>query len=206
MKRRLKVCYARNPGFFPAFLFVLMSNIKILDATPSMADVVSGAVPRPRERRLRENAFQWLKTTPAWRRLIEEFGLDDFWPGAEYRPDLKPPASLGLEEFPHIYSVTWHKPPKWGSLLLLVNTDGTRCALIDLIDEVARLWNNVQRPHAGRPRIETDNPETLYKRQYRENRRYCSVCLRDGRKVEAWKDRLCEQCWHRDADAKATAI
>lgn len=37
--------------------------------------------------------------------------------------------------------------------------------------------------------------------------RYCGVCKQEGRdKIKAWKDDLCEKCWHRDADAKAAMI
>jgi hypothetical protein len=150
----------------------MTNNIEILDATPSMADVTSNAVPRSRKRKPRENAFRWLvDATAIWPRVIEHFGLADQWPGVKYQPDLKPPASLGLADFPHAYTLAWHKPPESRSILLLVNADGTRCAVIDLVQEIARLWQNVQRPRAGRPRSETASAKTLAQRKWRDKSR-----------------------------------
>lgn len=187
----------------------MTNNIEIWDCTPQMADVVSGAISRPRERRSRENAFRWLvDATTVWPRVIKHFGLAEQWPGVKYRPNLKPPTGLGLDEFCHAYSLAWHKPPESRSILLLVNSDGTRCAILDLVEEVARLWANVQRPRAGRPRIETDNPKSLASRRYRARQAsYCGDCELTGRgQVKAWKDNLCRECWHAQADAKSAAI
>lgn len=150
------------------------SNIVIFDCMPQMADVVSGAVPRPRERRKREHPFRWLvDTTPAWPRVLAHFGiaLADRWPGVEYQPDMKPPVSLGLDAFPHVYTLAWHNPPKSGAALLLVNEDGTRCAILDAWEEIVRLWDATRRPTAGRPRIDTQNTKTLYQRELRERKK-----------------------------------
>lgn len=146
-------------------------NPIVFDCTPAMADVVSGAVPQPRERRKRENAFQWLTQTLAFARVIDHFGLGDQWPAIDHRPDLKPPVSLGLDAFPDIYSLAWHNPPKSGAVLLCVNSDGTRCAILDAWEEIVRLWDATRRPAAGRPRIDTQNTKTLYQRELRERRK-----------------------------------
>jgi hypothetical protein len=132
-----------------------------------MADVASRAVERPRERGRRENAFQWLKQTPAWTRALEHWGFtaDSRWPNADHRPDLRPPAGLGLADFPHIYTVTWES----GAFLLCVNADGTRCAIIDLVEELSRLWAASARPRAGRPR--TANPSARTLRRWEHERR-----------------------------------
>lgn len=143
----------------------------IFDATPAMADVVSGAAPKPRARKKRENWFQWLAQTPAWKRVIDHFDLDSQWPGVEHRPDLRPPLKLELEAFPNIYTLAWNKPPTAHAILLCVNSDGTRCAILGAWAEIARLWESARRPTAGRPRTDTDNPKSLYQREYRERKK-----------------------------------
>lgn len=148
-----------------------MSAPIILDCTPALADVVSGAVPRPRERRAREKPFRWLvDATPAWPRVLAHFGIGerDQWPGVEYQPDMKPPVSLGLDAFTHVYTLAWHNPPKSGAALLLVNEDGTRCAILDAWDELKRLWDKIGRPAAGRPRESQVKPGSIYQRERRE--------------------------------------
>lgn len=148
-------------------------TVDILDCMPMMADVISGAVPRPRELQDDENPVEWLiEATPAWRRLAERFDLHNTDFSVEDRPEMDPPANLGLSGFPHIYAMAWHeRETQLRAAVLLVNPDGTRCAIIDAWDEIARLWDNVRRPDAGRPMIETDNPKTLAQRKWRQSRR-----------------------------------
>jgi len=50
------------------------SNIFIQACMPAMADVVSGAVPRPRERAKGEAWEAWLVETPAYRKLELSIG------------------------------------------------------------------------------------------------------------------------------------
>jgi hypothetical protein len=56
------------------------SNIYIQACMPAMADVVSGAIPRPRERAEGEGWGTWLVETPAYRKLglhIVKLGLTE---------------------------------------------------------------------------------------------------------------------------------
>lgn len=141
--------------------------VKILDCTPAMADVISGASPHPRERRARENAFQWLKGTPAMKRLEREF--PEFarrWPTIAHRPDIKPPASSGLADFPHRYLMIWEKAPGAHCLLLCVNEDGTRCALADPVELLVDVWQRLQQS-PGRPQAEHASAKTLAQRRWR---------------------------------------
>lgn len=145
--------------------------IQTLDCTPAMADVVSGSAPRPRERRKRENAFQWLTQTPVMTRLEREFPeFAKRWPTIKYRPDIEPPNSLGLAAFPNRFLLTWEAPPKAHTRLLFVNEDGTRCALVDPIELLVETWRR-QRQSPGRPQIETNNPRTLAQREWRAKKR-----------------------------------
>lgn len=151
----------------------MTNNLIVLDCTPAMADVVSGVVPHPRERRDDENPVEWLiEATPAWRRLAEHFNLYNADFSVEDRPELEPPGSLGLSDFPHVYALAWHEPQsQLRAALLLVNPDGTCCAILDAWDEIGRLWNNIQRAGTGRPRIETDNQKTLAQRRWRDKQK-----------------------------------
>lgn len=145
----------------------MKNDITILDCMPAMADVVSGASSRPSERRKRENAFQWLKQSLVMARLEREFPeFKKRWPTIEYKPDVKPPASLGLSGFPSCYLMTWEAPPTAHTLFLFVNEDGTRCALVDPIALLLDTWKRLS-GSPGRPRIETDNPKTLAQRKWR---------------------------------------
>jgi hypothetical protein len=129
----------------------LEATITILDCTPQMADVLSSAVPRPRGRKSQENKFRYLtRQTPAWKRVEVEFGFDvGCWPTIQHRPDLAPPAHLGLPSA-ETYLLIWEALPTetHGSRgmvrILTLNEDGTHCALIDPLAELARQWASAQ--------------------------------------------------------------
>lgn len=117
-----------------------------------MADVVSGAVPRPRPRKAAENKYRWLtRETPAWNRVLAEFPeFATRWPTVQSRPDLAPPAYLDLPNA-ETYLLVWQTPPskehdsRGMARILSLNEDGTRCALIDPFVELSQLWASVQR-------------------------------------------------------------
>lgn len=141
--------------------------INVYDCTPAMGDVVSGNVARPRERRKRgESAGAWLKQTPAWRKFTE------------LRPDLL--IQNGLPMMPML--ATKITPPDYlatpiaftlpnANIIITVNEDGTRLAVIDVTAELERLWQSEARRRMGRPLVENPSPRTLAVRRHREKRK-----------------------------------
>lgn len=146
--------------------------IRFLDCMPMMADVVSGAIPEPRERRKHEAPFQWLRQTPAMLRLEREF--PEFvkrWPTIKYLRDLKPTQKTGLANWAHYFVLTWENPPNAHTLILAVNEDGTRCALADLLELLTEAWTALDRSGTGRPLTDTTNPKSLAQRKWREGKK-----------------------------------
>lgn len=143
-------------------------EIMIRDCTPAMADVVAGIVPCPHERGARENAFQWLKASPVMATLTREFPeFGMHWPTINYRTDIALPASLGLADFPHVYTMIWEAPPAAHSYLLAVNVDGTRFALIDTVAALTEAWAKLNRAGTGRPRAANPSRRALKMRASR---------------------------------------
>ena len=120
--------------------------LTITDATPMMADVISGHCPRPRERRRNESPYRWLEQTPAWRSLT----ADGTEPTAAHLAAFPLPADV-LTGFPVTFWLTW---PEREPQLLAVNEDGTRYALLtpdsEWGAEAAQLASRA-RPGSGRP-------------------------------------------------------
>jgi len=54
-----------------------LEELRICDARPMMADVVSGAVPRPQSLAGVSNVSRWLRRTPAWRNYTSIHDLRD---------------------------------------------------------------------------------------------------------------------------------
>ena len=102
--------------------------IEITDRTPQMADVVSGAVNRPREPRDGENLTEWFAQTPAGK---------DFENGVEFISQGRIPQRFERLGFAYMF--------RRGDDLIAVNADGTRyaiergsavLAILDLLDDI----------------------------------------------------------------------
>lgn len=94
------------------------------DCMPMMADVISGAVPRPRWLAAGEDVLTWARETPAIRTLCARWGVDV---GALRvgRGDSAPVgASWALLDALGDGAAVVHL----GGRLIALNVDGTRCA------------------------------------------------------------------------------
>lgn len=98
----------------------LDSKTYIQDCMPAMADVVSGAIPEPRERAEGEKWQTWLKSTPAFRKLGLHIGNLKLDKDADLADFLGDPGALCVNEI-NESNLIWR--------VICFNADGTRAAI-----------------------------------------------------------------------------
>lgn len=149
----------------------MQNPIEILDCMPEMADVVSGAVSRPREPREGEDLLSWLNESGIIPRLRKYYGKRALV--YSHRRDIKPPVSLGLGGFPYGFYLNAISPVEGEeaiTIFLLVNDDATRCALVDPVKALIDTWRRLSQS-PGRPPIEDPSPKTEAQRRWRERKK-----------------------------------
>jgi hypothetical protein len=145
--------------------------IEILDCKPKTAKVVSGTTRRPRNRQTDEDHLIWLNESVIIPRLRKHF--PDCALVYSYRRDIRPPASLGLAEFPYAFyldAISSIDGEQALTRFLMVNEDATRCALVDPIETLLDTWRRLSQS-PGRPVVTNASAKTEAQRRWREKKK-----------------------------------
>lgn len=107
----------------------------ILDCTPTMADLVSGATHRPRKQRRGESAVAWARQTHAWPHIVAQLG---------WRRTSRPVIVCNRDDAPagdYAERIAWVRQAlgyddalvlKCGLVLVAIQRDGVRAAVTDV--------------------------------------------------------------------------